>query len=1075
MRSVMERLRRPRTLIVLAVVALLLAGAGVYAYEEIYKPPGDVSNEDVEFDASDDEDTEAPRKAKPKDFLWPTYGLSNRRTRFLDAKIKPPFRRIWTLRGEGLLEYTPILAKGTLFHVRNSGTAEAYSAESGRFRWRRDVGALNASSPTYAKNRLFVSLLQPQRILSLSAKNGRTLWKRDLPSRSESSPVVVDGVVFFGSEDGTVYALKAKNGARKWTFQTADAVYGVSFANGRLFFGDKSGKVTAVNAENGKLIWQKQTSGASLGRGGIFYSTPAIAFGRVYIGNADRKVYSFSARDGSLAWTYTTGHYVYGGPAVADIPGPRADGVHRLLRLELLRHRRPQREAPLEPRLAGRDLRRSDHRGRRRLLLELRWGHDRPRGQDRQGPLPLARRPLHAGDLRRQADLPDRLRPGVRPRPEGVEGGPRPGQALQEAAAAAEAEGQGPEEAEELAMCGIGALLDPAGTLPPEVAERMMRALHHRGPDGNAIHRAGPATLVFARLAIIDVEGGDQPLHSEDGERSVIVNGEIYNHRHVRAELEQAGHRFATHSDCEVVVHAYEDDGPDMVRRLNGMFGLALWDAREQRLVAARDHFGVKPLYWWSDGRRVALASEIGALLATGLVEPAVDRVALDHYLACRFVPGTRTLFEGIHKLPAASLLVANADGGVDVRSFREPPGEPLRDSESDLADALADRFAEAVERQMMSDVPYGSFLSGGVDSAAIAAAMKRVGDRAPLTFTIGFPGHGGAFDEREYASETARIIGTDHRDTAQEQVDFLDDLARCVPRLEEPLGIPSAPALQQLSAFARQEVKVALSGQGADEPHGGYGRHQAASVLRALQRIPGALAGPLRAAASLPRGERARRAARLVGDMSDAQRLVRLVEITDEGTRQRLAGSAGAEAAAERGAMAEAVLADVPDRDLVERALYLDTHLFLPDHLLICGDKMSMSKSLEQRVPYLDVDLMRFVERIPGRTRVRWREGKRLHRRAMERLLPPEITSRPRHGFSSPYDRWLREALGEEVERRYSPGRPVADLVTPAEVGSLVRTHRAGRADHKWILYCLLELSEWHRAFIERADAAAA
>jgi outer membrane protein assembly factor BamB len=225
------------------------------------------------------------------------------------------------LRGEGLLEYTPVLAKGVLYQVRNSGTAEAFMAATGRFKWRKDVGTLNASSPTYAKNRLFVSLLDPKVIMSLSTKNGRTLWRKTLPSRSESSPVVIDGIVYFGSEDGTVYALKAKNGARVWTYQTSDAVYGVSYANGRLFFGDKSGKVTAVNAKNGREIWQKQTSGASLGRGGIFYSTPAVAFGRVYIGNADAKVYSFSAKDGSLAWTYTTGHYVYGGPAVADIPG----------------------------------------------------------------------------------------------------------------------------------------------------------------------------------------------------------------------------------------------------------------------------------------------------------------------------------------------------------------------------------------------------------------------------------------------------------------------------------------------------------------------------------------------------------------------------------------------------------------------------------------------------------------------------------------------------------------------------------------------------------------------------------
>src|SRR5215210_4921038 len=208
-------------------------------------------------------------------------------------------------------------------------------------------------------------------------------------------------------------------------------------------------------------------------------------------------------------------------------------------------------------------------------------------------------------------------------------------------------------------MCGIGAILDPAGGSHPEAGRRMVEALRHRGPDGDGVTKLGPATLAHTRLAIIDVEGGDQPLSSEDGAVTAIVNGEIYNHRELRAQLEARGHRFATGSDCEVVVHAFEEHGPAFVTRLNGIFALALWDERHRRLVAARDHFGVKPLYWWSDGRRLALASEIGALINAALVRPGVDPVALDHYLACRFVPAPRTLFEGVSKLPAASVLIA--------------------------------------------------------------------------------------------------------------------------------------------------------------------------------------------------------------------------------------------------------------------------------------------------------------------------------------------------------------------------------------------------------------------------------
>jgi asparagine synthase (glutamine-hydrolysing) len=625
-------------------------------------------------------------------------------------------------------------------------------------------------------------------------------------------------------------------------------------------------------------------------------------------------------------------------------------------------------------------------------------------------------------------------------------------------------------------MCGIGAILDPGGGAHPEAGWRMVEALRHRGPDGDGVTKLGPVTLAHTRLAIIDVAGGDQPLSSEDGSVTAIVNGEIYNHRELRAQLEARGHRFATGSDCEVVVHAYEEHGLDFVKRLNGIFALALWDANERRLVAARDHFGVKPLYWLRDGRRLALASEVGALLNAGLVGARVDPVALDHYFACRFVPAPRTLFEGVSKLPAASLLVAPEDGTPQVRRFREAPGTALEGGEEELADALAGHFVDAVERQMMSDVPYGELLSGGVDSAAVAAAMARRSASPPHTFTIGFPGAGPELDERAAAAETARALGTDHHDTAMEQTGFLQELAASVPRLEEPCGIPSAGALMQLSRFAAREVKVVLAGQGADEPHGGYGRHQAAAVLSRLHLFPPLMAAPALAAARiLPRAASARRMAHMLGGRGPSERLIRLVEITDHRQRAELTGSEGNAAEGERLASAAEVLADVGDRGLLEQALYLDTHMFLPDGILVCNDKMSMAASLELRVPFLDVELMRFVERVPASMRVAPRAGKKLHREAMGRLLPPEIANRAKHGFATPYDGWLRESLGEEVGHRYGEGEPVSELIDSAAAQRLVDEHRRGSADHKSILYCLLELSEWHRAFVEaRAPAVA-
>jgi asparagine synthase (glutamine-hydrolysing) len=618
-------------------------------------------------------------------------------------------------------------------------------------------------------------------------------------------------------------------------------------------------------------------------------------------------------------------------------------------------------------------------------------------------------------------------------------------------------------------MCGIAAIFDPDGSTA-DAAPAIVDALRHRGPDGDAVERVGPVTLVHTRLAIIDVEGGRQPLHSEDGSCRAVVNGEIYNHLDLRRQLESRGHRFATRSDSEVVVHAYEEWGEDFVVRLNGIFAFALWDGPRQKLVAARDPFGVKPLYWVQDGGRVAVASEVGALLAAGLASPALDPIALEHYLAWRFTPSPRTIFAGVSKLPPATRLVAGR-GGVGVRSYRSTPGDPLGGrSAGDLAGELTDRFTEAVGRQMMSDVPYGAFLSGGVDSAAIAAAMRRTIDEPPLTFTIGFPGHGDELDERAAAQAAAQAIGTEHHATAMQELDFPGQMAECVRRVEEPIGSASAPAALQLSRFASGFVKVVLSGQGADEPLGGYERHQAASVLGLTEALPGFVARPAIALTdAVPRNERLKRAARLLGAPPGLDRVLQVFEISDAALRARLTGGPADDAAEERREMARGLLADLGSRrDPLEQALYLDTHMFLPDCLLLYGDKTSMASGLEQRVPFLDVELMRFVERIPARMRLRRLSRKWLYRKALSGLVPAAALARKKHPFATPYDDWLRSSLGTEVERLYERGSAAAEAIDPSAVAELVAEHRRGRADHKRVLYCLLELGYWHRSFVE-------
>jgi asparagine synthase (glutamine-hydrolysing) len=379
----------------------------------------------------------------------------------------------------------------------------------------------------------------------------------------------------------------------------------------------------------------------------------------------------------------------------------------------------------------------------------------------------------------------------------------------------------------------------------------------------------------------------------------------------------------------------------------------------------------------------------------------------------------------------------------VRIRAFGAPPGPPLTDvDERELISEVRARFVEAVSRQMMSDVPYGAFLSGGLDSAAIVAAMARAAPtRPPLSFTIGFPGHGPELDERGAAAATATAIGASHRATAMEMTDFLGAVAASVRSVEEPWG--------------------------------GYQRSQAAAVLGVVDRIPGLARRPVGTLASaLPRNERAKRAARLLDVDAGLARLLTIFEITTPQLRGALlrVGDHGEQASAERVGRASEVAGAVAGRDVLDQALYLDTHLFLPDQLLVWGDKTSMAASLEQRVPFLDQEFMKFVERIPARTRMRGARRKRLYRDAMRGLVPAMVFSRKKQPFATPYDDWLRASLGDEVSRRYTRDAPLGGAIDPIAVTRLVSEHQSGRFDHKRVLYCLLELSQWHREFVEGA-----
>src|SRR4051795_4297907 len=314
------RRKRRRWPFIAGGVAVLLVAAGIFAYFQFVKKPDDFSDPNAAFQTGPKPPVK--KKPKPETFKWPIYGYSADRARFLESNIKPPFRKLWTFsKGHGLIEFQPVLANRVLYYVNNSGMAFAVDAKNGKRRWSRKVATLNASSPAWSQNRIFIATLQPGAIIALNAKNGHRIWKKSLPSRAESSPIVVKGVVYFGSENGTVYAYRAKDGRKVWTYHAGGAVKaGLAYSKGNLYFGDYAGSVTALRAKNGARIWSTGTSGASFGRSGHFYSTPAVAYGRVYLGNTDSFVYSFVASNGHLAWRHGTGSYVYAAPAVATVP-----------------------------------------------------------------------------------------------------------------------------------------------------------------------------------------------------------------------------------------------------------------------------------------------------------------------------------------------------------------------------------------------------------------------------------------------------------------------------------------------------------------------------------------------------------------------------------------------------------------------------------------------------------------------------------------------------------------------------------------------------------------------------------
>lgn len=619
-------------------------------------------------------------------------------------------------------------------------------------------------------------------------------------------------------------------------------------------------------------------------------------------------------------------------------------------------------------------------------------------------------------------------------------------------------------------MCGIAGLYHPATPKPidPARVAAMADAMAHRGPDGSGVWTAPGVGLGHRRLSIIDVAGSPQPM-ALPGETAVIsYNGEVYNFRAVRAELEALGAHFVTNGDTEVLLHAWRAWGPDMLARLNGMFAFALYDAERRCLFLARDRMGVKPLFYaeLADGA-VAFASELKGLLAHPLMRREVNPRAIEDFMGLGYVPDDTCILNGVRKLPAGHFLLLERGRAVPAprRWWDLDFSNRARGSARDLSAELVERMREGVRSRMVSDVPLGAFLSGGVDSSSVVALMAEASRRPVKTCTIGFDE--ADHDETAYARQIAERFATDHRVRTVDAEDFglIDTLTHA---FDEPFADASALATYQVCALARETVTVALSGDGADEALAGYRRYR---FFAGEERVRGLLPPGLRAglfgtlgqlypkADWAPRPLRAKTTLLALAEDSGAA-YAKAVGVTPPALRARLFSDGLTRAIGDHRAETRYVetMRDAPARDALDRAQYADFMHWLPGDILTKVDRTSMAVSLEAREPLLDHRLIEFAATLPPALRIRGGEGKWLMKKAMEPWLPRDILYRPKMGFVTPVSAWFRKALAGEAAAL--AGSPVlAPWFERAAVETLVADHRAGRADHGRTLWQLMML----------------
>src|SRR5437870_3608524 len=621
-------------------------------------------------------------------------------------------------------------------------------------------------------------------------------------------------------------------------------------------------------------------------------------------------------------------------------------------------------------------------------------------------------------------------------------------------------------------MCGICGQFNFAQKEPvePETVRRMTQTIVHRGPDDEGYFFDGPVGLGFLRLSIIDLAGGHQPMSDAEETVWIIFNGEIYNYRELRAELQSKGYQFRTNSDTEVIVHGYKEWGTEVFNHLNGMFGLAVWDVARKRLVLARDAMGIKLVYYRIANGQLTFGSEIRSILAAEDAKPAVDPVALNLFLRFRYTPSPLTIFDGVRKLAPGTMLIAEEGQCREERWYNYTP-VPFagRKEEKQAAEELLELYRAAVKRHLISDVPVGVLLSGGIDSGLLLALMNEHGGPWPA-YTVGY-GESFEDDELADAAETAALLGARHVAVKLDRPEFEQALPRIVECLEEPIATSSIVPMYFVCQRARQDVKVALIGQGPDELFGGYRRHLGIHYSAWWGSLPRWIRAPISSAiTALPRNETLKRGVYSLDIPERLRRYQHVLSILpgnriDELFQDGLVGPHTGDGILE---CWEDLAELMTETDELGGFQFVEVRSTLPDELLMYADKLSMAHGLELRVPYLDKEIVEYVERLSAHFKVRNGSQKWLHRQVCQTYLPREILKRTKRGFAvNVVDNWFRGAMDNKMaEILLDSESRMYQYLRPQAVQKLFKEHSSGRNDNYKILFSLVVFEEWLRSY---------